>query len=330
MTRVAGSYSGDTEKLKELTDKLEAGVTELFEGGRFTDYLNTMSRFHQYSFRNILLIAMQFPTASQVAGYHDWRTKFGRHVKEKETGIKILAPCSFKAFLVREKLDPATGQPMLDNSGKPVTERIPIGANRFRVVTVFDVSQTEGKELPVISSDLTGAVDRYADLTGALERVSPVPIAFEEIMGPAKGYFSHPEQRIVVRPGMSEAQTLKTMIHEVAHAKLHSRPEGSDSTPGEQKKDRHTREVEAESVAYVVCQHFGVDTSGYSFGYVAKWSKGKDLSELKSSLDCIRATAAELIDGMEGNSRELAPPQREKPVPRRPKARQKRKAVPTR
>ncbi len=324
------TYPSRAERLKEVTDKLEAGVAEIFEGGRFTDYLNTMSKFHQYSFRNIVLIAMQFPAASHVAGFHDWKSKFGRHVKKGEKGIQILAPCAFRDFWEQQKLDPATGQPMVDSSGQPIMERTSVQANRFRVVTVFDVSQTEGKELPEISSELTGTVERYADLTGALKRLSPFPIGFGQVPGTAKGYCDHAEERIVVRPGMSEVQTLKTMIHEVAHAKLHSRPEGSKPSPDEPKKDRHTREVEAESVAYVVCQHFGIDTSDYSFGYVAGWSKGKDLSELKSSLDCIRATAAELIDGMEGNSRELPPTKRKQPAPHRPRTRQKRSSTPAR
>jgi len=322
-------YPSRAERLKMVTDKLEAGITEVFEGKRFSDYLRTMSKFHHYSFGNIMLIAIQFPGASQVAGFHDWK-KFGRHVKKGERGISILAPCSFTGAQERQKLDPDTRQPMVDDSGQPVTERVPTGANRFKVVTVFDVSQTEGKELPTIASELTGAVERYADITGALNKLSPVPIVFEDFPGTAKGYFSDMENRIVVRPGMSEAQTLKTMIHEVTHAKLHSGAEKSGIFPDEHIKDRHTREVEAESVAYVVCQHFGLDTADYSFGYVAGWSKGKDLPELKASLSCIRATAAELIDGLEGNSRELAPPKRDLPAPRRAKAPKKRKAAPIR
>lgn len=305
---------------------MEAGITELFQSGRFADYLSTMSKFHHYSFGNILLIAMQFPGATNVAGYNDWKKKFGRHVKVKETGIKILAPCSFKAMMEVEKIDPATHCPILDGNGQPVTERIPIGANRFKVVTVFDVSQTEGKELPAIVEELTGDVAQYAAITGKLEKLSPLPIVFDEVPGTAKGYCSAAEGRIVIRPGMSEAQTLKTMIHEVAHAKLHTTLEDGAVSPDEQKKDRNTREVEAESVAYVVCQHFGVDTSDYTFGYVAGWSKGKGLPELRASLDCIRSTAAELIDGIEGRHRELPPPTRE--TARRRSAHRKSKAKP--
>lgn len=284
-----------------------------------------MSKFHHYSFGNILLIAMQFPAATHVAGYNDWKKNFERNVKKGEKGIKILAPCSFTAVMEVEKIDPATRRPVLDANGQPVTERIPIGANRFKVVTVFDVSQTEGKELPTIAIELTGDVEQYTAITGKLEKLSPVPIAYEDFPGTAKGYFSRMEERIVIRPGMSEAQTLKTMIHEIAHAKLHADPADTGIFPDENKKDRHTREVEAESVAYVVCQHFGVDTSDYTFGYVAGWSKGKNLPELRASLDTIRATAAELIDGIEGKSRELTLPKRE--TPRRRSTKRKAKAA---
>lgn len=324
-------YPTREERLKAVTDKLEAGVTELFTGGRFADYLRTMSKFHQYSFGNIILISMQFPGATQVAGFHDWRRKFDRHVKKGEKGIQILAPCSFRGAVEQQKLDPVTRQPVLDAKGDPIMERRGTGAYRFTVVTVFDVSQTEGKELPTIAMDLTGNVEQYGHITGALEKLSPVPIVFEDIPGAAqKGYFSSMEGRIVIRPGMSEAQTLKTMIHEVAHAKLHAEPTGAALSPDRQKKDRHTKEVEAESVAYVVCQHFGVDTSDYTFGYVAGWSKGKELAELKASLDTIRATAAELIDGIEGNSRELALPRQARPVRRQSRRKPRAKAAPAR
>ena len=323
------AYPSREERLKAVTDKLEAGVSELFEGGRFADYLRTMSRFHHYSFGNILLISMQFPGASQVAGFHDWKKKFERNVKKGEKGIKILAPCSFRGAVEWPKLDPVTRQPIVDANGNPVIERKPAGAYRFTVVTVFDISQTEGKELPTIATDLTGTVKQYEHIIGALEKLSPVPIVFEDIASPtAKGYFSNMEGRIVIRPGMSEAQTLKTMIHEVAHAKLHAEPIEATLSPDVNKKDRHTKEVEAESVAYVVCQHFGVDTSDYTFGYVAGWSKGKELAVLKASLDTIRTTAAELIDGIEGNSRDLAPLRRAPSTHRRSKP--NRKTAPSR
>ena len=297
------SYPTREERLKAVTDKLEAGVTELFEGDRFADYLRTMSRFHDYSFGNILLIAMQFPGASQVAGFQDWKKKFGRNVKKGEKGIRILAPCIFEAVEEREKLDPVTHRPMVDSSGTPMVERRRVEAKRFKVVTVFDVSQTEGKELPEIVTPLAGDVEQYEHITGALAKLSPVPIEFEDFPGAAYGYFSHTEKRIAIRPGMSQTQTLKTMIHEVAHAKLHDEPDALAPVPIKDKKSRSTREVEAESVAYVVCQHFGIDTSDYSFGYVAGWSRGKELNELKASLDTIHSTAGEIIDAIQ-------PPQR--------------------
>lgn len=323
-------YPTRAERLKEVTDKLEAGVIELFEGERFAEYLRTMSKFHNYSFGNILLIAIQFPGASQVAGFHDWKKKFGRSVKKGEKGIRILAPCVFEAVEEREKLDPISRQPMVDSKGNSIVERRYVEAKRFKVVTVFDVSQTEGKELPEITPTLTGDVEQYESIIGALKKLSPVPIAFENFPGTAKGYFRHMEGRIVVRPGMSEAQTLKTMIHEIAHAKLHDDPDEGAFAPVAGKKDRSAREVEAESVAYVVCQHFGVDTSDYTFGYVAGWSKGKELTELKSSLDIIRAAAAELIDGIEGKNRELPTPRQARPPRRKSQSKARGKAVPAR
>lgn len=323
-------YPTREERLKEVMDKLEAGVTELFEGDRFADYLRTMSKFHDYSFGNILLIAMQFPGASQVAGYQDWKKKFGRNVKKGEKGIRILAPCIFEVVEEREKLDPVSHRPMVDSSGNPMVERRRVEAKRFKAVTVFDVSQTEGKELPEIVTPLAGEVERYEHITGALAKLSPVPIEFEDFPGAAYGYFSHTERRIAIRPSMSQAQTLKTMIHEVAHAKLHDEPDVLDPIPMKDKKNRSTREVEAESVAYVVCQHFGIDTSDYSFGYVAGWSRGKNLPELKASLDTIRATAAELIDGIEGKSRELAPPRRARSTTRRTPRKPKSRTTPAR
>ncbi len=324
------NYPTPAERLKEVTDKLEAGVTEVFEGGRFADYLQTMSRFHHYSFGNILLIAMQFPGASQVAGFNDWKKKFGRNVKKGEKGIKILAPCIFEAVEEREKLDPASQRPIVDSSGKPMVERRRVEAKRFKVVTVFDVSQTEGKELPEITPVLTGDVEQYEQIIGTLAKLSPVPIVFEDFPEQGHGYFSHTEGRIVVRPGMSQAQALKTMIHEIAHAKLRSDPGETVPSMFEGERNRPAREVEAESVAYVVCQHLGVDTSGYSFGYVAGWSTGKGTPELKAALDTIRSTAAELIDGLEGKSREQSPPKRTRPASQRSPRKPRGKAAPAR
>lgn len=313
------TYPTPAERLKAVTDQLEAGVSDVFQSERYEEYLRTMSKFHHYSFGNVLLIAMQFPGASHVAGLHDWRKKFGRRVKKGEKGIKILAPCSFAATLEIEKLDPVTRLPVLDQNGTPAVERVPYDAKRFCVVTVFDISQTEGEALPNIVSELDGSVGRYEEISAALEKLSPYPFQFEDLPGEAKGCCIYNEQRIIIRPGMSEAQTLKTKIHEVAHAKLHAEPIGDGFFGDTPMEVRREREVEAESVAYVVCQHFGVDTSDYSFGYIAGWSHGKELAELKSSLDLIRNTAAELIDGIEGRE-----PERPKPPPRRRVSKQKR------
>jgi len=308
-------YPSPAERLKAVTDQLKAGVSDVFQSGKYENYLRTMSQFHNYSSGNILLIAMQFPAASQVAGFNDWKKKFGRNVKKGEKGIKILAPCVFTAMLEVEKLDPMTLLPVLDKNGDPAVERIPYDPKRFRVVTVFDISQTEGEKLPDIVSDLDGSVDRYKEISAALEKLSPYPIQFGGLPGIAKGCCNYSEQRIIIRPGMSEAQTLETKIHEIAHAKLHANQPPDVLIEIDSKNDRHSREVEAESVAYVVCQHFGVDTSDYSFGYIAGWSKGKELAELKSSLNLIRDTAAELIDGIEGREpeRPRAPPRRHSP-----------------
>lgn len=273
---------------------------------------------------------MQFPGASQVAGFNDWKKKFGRNVKKGEKGIKILAPCIFEAMEEREKLDPTSQRPIVDSSGKPLVERRRVEAKRFKVVTVFDVSQTEGRELPEITPVLTGDVAQYEQIIGTLAKLSPVPIVFEDFSEQGHGYFSHTEGRIVVRPGMSQAQTLKTMIHEIAHAKLQSDPGEAVPSMFEGEKNRPAREVEAESVAYVVCQHLGVDTSGYSFGYVAGWSTGKGTPELKAALDAIRSTAAELIDGLEGKSREQSPPKRTRPASQRSPRKPKGKAAPAR
>lgn len=310
------TYPSASERLKAVTDKLEAGVSEVFQSGKFENYLQTMSQFHRYSFNNVLLIAMQFPGASHVAGFNDWKRKFGRTVKKGERGIKILAPCSYTILVESEMIDPVTQSPILDSKGNPIVKQTPVDARRFKVVTVFDVSQTEGKELPEIAAELTGSVERYEEISGALEKLSPYPIQFADLPGEAKGCCNYAEERITIQPGMSEAQTLKTKIHEVAHAKLHAKIEGDGFLGDTPLKVRETREVEAESVAYVVCQHFGIDTSDYSFGYIAGWSHGKELTELKSSLKLIRDTAAELISGIEGPELEQQRPKRPREVPR--------------
>ena len=293
------------EKLKEITDRLEQGITELFDSERYKEYLKVMSKFHNYSFRNTVLIAMQKPDASLVAGFSAWKNNFERNVMKGQKGIKIIAPSPYKIKQEMQKIDPHTQKPVIGKDGKPVTEEKEVTIPAYKVVSVFDVSQTEGKELPDIAVDeLTGDVDRYKDFFAALEKTSPVPIAFENIEGGSHGYYHLEDKRIAINEGMSELQTLKTAIHEIAHAKLHD--VDLNAPPEQQNRvDRHTCEVEAESVAYTVCQHFGLDTSDYSFGYVAGWSSGKEMTELKASLETIQTTAKELITEIEGHFTEL-------------------------
>ena len=295
------------EKLKEITDRLEQGITELFESERYREYLRVMSKFHNYSFNNTLLIAMQKPDASLVAGFSAWKNNFGRNVMKGQKGIKIIAPSPYKVKQEMKKIDPHTQQPIIGKDGKPVTEEKEITIPAYKVVSVFDVSQTEGKELPDIAVDeLTGDVERYRDFFAALEKTSPVPIGFEQIPGSSHGYYHLEDKRIAIQEGMSELQTLKTAIHETAHAKLHDIDLNAPENEQQPRVDRRTREVEAESVAYTVCQHYGLDTSDYSFGYVAGWSSGRELSELKSSLETIRSAAAEIINSIDETLAELS------------------------
>ena len=294
------------EKLKEITDRLEQGIAELFDSERYREYLKVMSKFHNYSFRNTVLIAMQKPDASLVAGFSAWKNNFERNVMKGQKGIKIIAPSPYKIKQEMQKIDPHTQKPIIGKDGKPVTEEKEITIPAYKVVSVFDVSQTEGKELPDIAVDeLTGDVDRYKDFFAALEKTSPVPIAFENIEGGSHGYYHLEDKRIAINEGMSELQTLKTAIHEIAHAKLHDIDLNAPKDEQQPRVDRRTREVEAESVAYTVCQHYGLDTSDYSFGYVAGWSSGRELSELKSSLETIRSAAAEIINSIDENLAEL-------------------------
>ena len=297
--------SKNAQQVREITDKLEQGIKELFESERFKEYLRTMSKFYNYSFNNTLLIAMQKPEATYVAGYTSWQRNFDRQVMKGEKGIKILAPAPYKAQEEREKIDPLTKKPMIDADGKAVTETVEVLRPAFKVVSVFDVSQTDGKELPdIIVDELKGTVENYEAFFDALRQESPVPISFEDIPGGAKGFFSPVESRIAIQKSMSEIQTVKTAIHEIAHAKLHAVKPDEKAAP-EDKKDRHTKEVEAESVAYTVCQRYGIETSDYSFGYIAGWSSGKETKELKSSLDTIRKTAAEMIEGIDAKLKVL-------------------------
>lgn len=292
------------ERMKVITDRLETGVQELFESDRYMAYLAAMSKMHDYSLNNTLLIAMQ--GGSIVAGYNKWQDEFDRHVRRGEKGIKILAPAPFKVKQQMEKIDPATQQPVIGADGKPVTEEQEVTIPAFKVVTVFDISQTEGKDFPMpYISELTGNVEQYQDFFAALEQSSPYPISMEPITDGAKGRCFYNEQRIAINEGMSELQTLKTAIHEIAHAKLHAIDREAPAEEQVARPDRSTREVQAESVAYTVCQYYGLDTSDYSFGYVADWSSGKELSELKASLETIRATASELITEIDGHFAQL-------------------------
>ena len=296
----------EKQKVQEITDKLEEGLKELFESEKYKTYLSTMSKFHNYSFNNTLLIAMQKPEATLVAGYKAWQKNFERHVNKGEKAIRILAPAPYKIKEERDKLDPVTGEMMFDENGMPQKEQVEVTIPAFRAVSVFDVSQTDGKPIPELEAqELLSTVEGYEDFVQALMNVAPVPIGFEDIPGDSKGYFHTEKKRIAVQENMSESQTLKTMVHEVAHSMLHNKEINRDDLIEEPAKDRNTKEVEAESVAYTVCQHFGIDTSDYSFGYIAGWSSGKDMKELKSSLDTIRKTASELITGIEGALREL-------------------------
>lgn len=284
------------DRLAELTNKLENGIKELYASGKYAAYISAMSKFHHYSFGNALLILLQCPNASHVAGYTTWKRVFGRNVKKQEKGIRILAPCPRKQYVWQEAKDPATGKTIRNPDGTAKMETALVTIPRFKVATVFDISQTEGRELPSIGvTRLTGDVENFSEYYERLVDLSPVAVEIDAVPGEANGYFSAAEDRIVLRPEMSQIQTIKTLIHEIAHAKLHDQ---RDVSP-EERKQRNEKEVEAESIAYVVCQHFGIDTSEYSFGYVAGWSKGKELTELKESLDCIHSTAGEIIAALD-------------------------------
>ena len=298
------------ERLVELTDRLENGIKELYASGRYAEYLRAMSKFHRYSFGNALLILFQCPTATRVAGYTTWKRDFGRNVKRNEKGIQILAPCPTQRYIWKEVIDPNTGKVLCNPDGSPRKETQLVTITRFKVATVFDVSQTEGKELPTLGvTRLTGDVENFAAIYDKLTSLSPVPVEVDICPGEANCYFSSAENRIVLRSGMSQIQTIKTLVHEIAHAKLHD----ARAVPPEERKQRREKEVEAESIAYVVCQHFGIDTSEYSFGYVAGWSRGKEMEELKSSLDLIHSTAGEMIAALDDTC--IAPtPQKRKPT----------------
>ena len=290
------------ERMKEITDRLQAGLEELFNSEKYAEYLRVMSQFHHYSFNNTLLIAMQKPDATLVAGYRAWEKKFNRHVMKGEKGIQIIAPAPIREKQEQEKVDPDTGAVVLRADGQPETEEVTVTIPRFKVSTVFDLAQTDGDPLPELGvEELTASVENYDIFMEAIRTVAPVPIRFDEINSGAKGYYSNVDKEIVIQSGMSEMQTMKTAVHEAAHAILHDKDFMQEQ--GIQ-KDQMTREVEAESVAFATLAHFELDTSEYSFPYIAGWSSGRDTKELKASLDTIRRTSSEIIDSIEESMRE--------------------------
>lgn len=354
------SNTSNKERLREITEGIERGIKELFASGRYADYLRTMSRFHRYSVNNVMLIHMQMPSATHVAGFNKWRDQFGRHVKKGAKSIKIIAPTPFKKTVEEMKLDPDTKAPMLDKDGKAIMVQREIQIPMFKVVSVFDVSQTYGRPLPQLASTLRGNVQHYEIFMEALRRSSPVPIRMETMASNTDGYFNSKDQNIAIRQGMSEVQTVCATIHEIAHSKLHNpeleppKPEwkvvmvsdggtkrdymGGFETEAEAEaaaessgwrfvdenrfewrlevepdnaaektaeRNRRTEEVEAESISYAVCQYYGIETGDNSFGYIASWSKDKELPELKASLETINKTACGLINDIDRHFQEI-------------------------
>lgn len=295
------------DRVKEITDQLEEGIENLFNSDQYKQWLTTMSRFHDYSLNNTLLIAMQKPDATLVAGYTTWKNQFGRQVNKGEKGIRILAPTPYKKKVEVDKTDPNTGEILKNLDGSNQKEIQEVLRPAFKVVSVFDVSQTDGRELPSLGvNELTGDVEQYEMFFEALKRTCPVPMEFEQISSGAKGYYHQIEQRIAIQEGMSQIQTVKTAIHEMAHQKLHAiDPNLKKSEQNLENISRGGKEVEAESVAYTVCQHYGIDTSDYSFAYIAGWSQGKETPELKASLNTIRKAASEMINDIDGHMKVL-------------------------
>ena len=278
------------DELHQITDKLEKGVKDVFQSDKYKQFLNVMAKFPKYSVNNTMLIMMQRPDAQLCQSFTGWK-QMGRYVKKGEKGISILAPAPYKIEREQTKLDDK-GRPVFDADGEPVKEKVEVMIRAFKVVKTFDLAQTDGKELPTIGpNELAGSIDGYPKLLQALQEISPVPVSFELIDGGAKGYYNLENKSIVIQDGMSEVQTIKTLLHEMAHQKLHDK----DTVPEAKDITRNGKEVEAESIAYVVCQHYGINTSDYSFSYVAGWSEGKETPELKASLDKIRQTATEFI-----------------------------------
>ncbi len=291
------------EKVSELVGKLEDGLKEIFDSDKYKNYLNTMAKFHNYSVNNTLLINQQKPDATLVAGFDSWARNFGRHVKKGERGIKIIAPAPYMVKKEKQLVDPKTGEKLFNPDGTPKTTEVEVKIPVFKVSYVYDISQTYGKDLPTLGvAELGNTVDRAKDYIDSLKKVSPVPIEFGVTNGDSKGFYSPSNQSITIKDGMSDAQTIKTMVHEISHAKLHN-PEALKEEG--KRKSKGTIEMEAESVAYIVCQHFGIDTSDYSFGYIAGWSEGKGTEELKESMQSIRETSSEMIYRIEGNLRAI-------------------------
>ncbi len=293
------------DRLKEITASIEDGIKALFQSDNYAQYLQTMSRFHRYSVNNQVLIHMQKPDATLVAGFNKWKNQFGRNVVKGEHGIKIIAPTPFKKKIEQEKLDPDTQLPVLDADGKVVTEEKTIQIPMYRPVTVFDVSQTEGKPLPQLAHDLAGNVANYEMFMEALRRSSPVPISIEVMNGKMDGYFDLEHQDIAIRKGMSEVQTVSAVIHEMGHALLHNRTKETEQTAEQEKLSRNTEEVQAESISYAVCAYYGIATGENSFGYIASWSKDKTLPELRESLEIINKTAGGLINDIDRHYAEI-------------------------
>ncbi len=293
------------ERITEITQQLEEGIRNLFESAAYRTWLDTMSRFHDYSLNNTLLIASQKPDATLVAGYTAWQKTFGRQVNKGEKAIRILAPAPYKRKAEVDKVDPKTGELLKNPDGSSAKETKEIVVPAFKVVSVFDVSQTEGRELPTLGvNELTGDVAQYENFLEALKMSCPIPIGFEQIATGAKGYFHTVENRIALQEDMSQVQTIKTLIHEMVHQKLHSTAPAEEA-PEAEKLTRNHKEVEAESVAYTICRHFGIDTSDYSFAYIAGWSHGRETPELKASLTRIRNAANEMITDISGHMAEL-------------------------
>ena len=299
------------ERIKEITAGIEQGIKELFESDRYRQYLSTMSRFHKYSLNNVMLIHSQRPDATLVAGFNKWKNQFGRHVKKGERGIQILAPVPFKKKVDEVKLDPHTKAPMLDKDGNLVKEEKEVSVPMFKVVSVFDVSQTDGKPLPVLVHSLSGDVQQYEVFMEALRRTSPVPIVIAHTDRDVDGFFDLTAQQITIQDGMSQVQTICAGVHEIAHSKLHNYDKMTEladdgvTVLAPEEKDRHTEEVEAESISYAVCQYFGIETADNSFGYIASWSQGKELKELRASLETINRTSSELISSIEQHFKEI-------------------------